>query len=383
MNTTEGRILPVLANAIAAFRHAPEWGGVLAFNEFAYGMVALKPAPWGVVPKGEWTDHEDRLAAEWLQRQGILVSVEVAGQAVQTVARDHPFHPVKAYLGRLEWDGVERLDEWLSTYLGADDADYSRAVGSRWLISAVARIFQPGAKADCCLILEGPQGIRKSTALRTIAGEYFTDELADLGSKDAAMQTRGVWIIELSELDSLGHAEVARIKAFMSRTTDRFRPPYGMRLVESPRQCVFAGTVNHGTYLRDETGGRRFWPVVCGQIDVDAIARDRDQLWAEAKARFESGFVWWLDTPDLVQLASDQQEARYEGDPWEEEIGPWLESKQSTAVSEVLQRCIDKPQAQWTQTDKIRAARCLRAQGWVRYRERRGERLEWRYRRLV
>ena len=117
-------------------------------------------------------------------------------------------------------------------------------------------------KADCCLILEGTQGIRKSTALRTVAGEYFTDELADLGSKDAAMQTRGVWIIELSELDNLSHAEVARIKAFMSRTTDRFRPPYGMRLMESPRQCVFAGTVNHCSYLRDDTGGRRFWPVV-------------------------------------------------------------------------------------------------------------------------
>ena len=117
-----------------------------------------------------------------------------------------------------------------------------------------------------------------------MAGEYFTDELADLGSKDAAMQTRGVWIFELSELDSLSHAEVARIKAFISRTTDRFRPPYGMRLVESPPQCVFAGTVNHSTYLRDETGGRRFWPVVCGRIDVDALARDRDQLVALERA---------------------------------------------------------------------------------------------------
>jgi predicted P-loop ATPase len=257
---------------------------VLAFNEFGLGTVVLRPAPWGIVPKGEWTDHEDRLAAEWLQRQGILVSVDVAGQAVQTAARDHPFHPVRTYLNSLYWDGIERVDRWLTTYLGADDTEYSRAVGSRWLISAVARIFRPGAKADCCLILEGPQGIRKSTALRTIAGEYFTDELADLGSKDAAMQTRGVWIIELSELDNLGHAEVARIKAFISRTTDRFRPPYGMRLVESPRQCVFAGTVNHGTYLRDETGGRRFWPIVCGCIDVDALARDRDQLWAKPRS---------------------------------------------------------------------------------------------------
>jgi predicted P-loop ATPase len=382
MNNAEGRILPVLANAIAAFRHAPEWGGVLAFNEFGLGTVVLKPAPWGIVPKGEWTDHEDRLAAEWLQRQGILVSVDVAGQAVQTAARDHPFHPVRTYLNGLQWDGIERVDRWLSAYLGVDDTEYSRAVGCRWLISAVARISRPGAKADCCLILEGPQGIRKSTALRTIAGEYFTDELADLGSKDAAMQTRGVWIIELSELDNLGHAEVARIKAFMSRTTDRFRPPYGMRLVESPRQCVFAGTVNHGTYLRDETGGRRFWPVVCGCIDVDTLARDRDQLWAEAKIRFESGFVWWLNTPDLVQLASDQQEARYEGDPWEEVIGPWLEFRESTSVSEILQKCINKPQAQWTQTDKLRAARCLRAQGWARYRERQRSRLEWRYRKV-
>ena len=381
MNTTEGRILPVLANAIAAFRHAPEWGGVLAFNEFGFGTVVLKPAPWGVVPNGEWTDHEDRLATEWLQRQGILVSVEVAGQAVQTAARDHPFHPVRAYLQGLKWDGDERVDRWLSSFLGAEDTEYSRAVGSRWLISAVARIFRPGAKADCCLILEGPQGIRKSTALRTLAGEYFTDELADLGSKDAAMQTRGVWIIELSELDSLSHSEVARIKAFMSRTTDRFRPPYGMRLVESPRQCVFAGTVNHSTYLRDETGGRRFWPITCGRIDVDALARDRDQLWAEAKERFDAGAVWWLESAELVQMATDQQIDRYEGDPWEEVIAAWLDSHPSVSIREVLEKCLQKAHALWTQTDKNRAARCLRALGWERYRERHGSRLEWRYRR--
>jgi predicted P-loop ATPase len=310
----------------------------------------------------------------------VLVSVEVAGQAVQTAARDRPFHPVKTYLHGLQWDGIARVDGWLSSYLGSEETEYSRAVGSRWLISAVARIFRAGAKADCCLILEGPQGIRKSTALRTLAGEYFTDELADLGSKDAAMQTRGVWIIELSELDSLSHSEVARIKAFMSRTTDRFRPPYGMRLVESPRQCVFAGTVNHSTYLRDETGGRRFWPIACGRIDVDALARDRDQLWAEAKVRFEAGAVWWLETAELVQMASDQQIDRYEGDPWEEVIGPWLESRVDVSISEVLAKCLEKAQALWTQADKNRAARCLRALGWGRYRARHGARLEWRYR---
>jgi hypothetical protein len=267
------------------------------------------------------------------------------------------------YLKGLQWDGVERLDRWLSTYLGSDDTEYSRAVGSRWLISAVARIFRPGAKADCCLILEGAQGIRKSTALRTLAGEYFTDELADLGSKDAAMQTRGVWIIELSELDGLSNSDVARIKAFMSRTTDRFRPPYGMRLMESPRQCVFAGTVNQSAYLRDETGGRRFWPVAGGRIDIEALARDRDQLWAETKGRFDAGAVWWLETNELAQMASNQQMERYEGDPWEEVISPWLEARSSVLISEVLEKCLQKAQALWTQTDKNRAARCLKALG--------------------
>ena len=148
MNTTEGRILPVLANAIAAFRHAPEWGGVLAFNEFGCGTVGLNPVPWVIVPKGDWTDHEDRLAAEWLQRQGVLVSVEIAGQAVQTAARDHPFHPVKSYLQALNWDGVERVDRWLSTYVGVEDTEYSRAVGSRWLISASGSWQQRRGDAD-------------------------------------------------------------------------------------------------------------------------------------------------------------------------------------------------------------------------------------------
>jgi predicted P-loop ATPase len=132
------------------------------------------------------------------------------------------------------------------------------------MISTVARIFEPGVKADCCLILEGEQGSGKSSALRTLAAPWFTDEIAELGSKDAALQSHGVWIIELAELDSMSRADVGRIKAFMSRSVDRFRPPYGKRLIESPRQCVFAGSVNHSDYLRDETGARRFWPVECG-----------------------------------------------------------------------------------------------------------------------
>ena len=160
---------------------------------------------------------------------------------------------------------MPRLEEWVITYLGAEDTPLNRAVGSRWMISGVARILQPGAKVDHMLILEGPQGAKKSSALKTLAGaEWFTDELAEIGSKDAAQQMRGIWVIEIAELDAISRAEVSRIKAFLSRTTDRYRPPYERYVVEMPRQCVFAGSVNPDTYLRDETGNRRFWPVRCG-----------------------------------------------------------------------------------------------------------------------
>jgi predicted P-loop ATPase len=266
----------VLANAITAFRLAPDWHEVLAFNEFSMTTVMLTSPPWGSAVVGsEWTDHEDRLAADWLQHNDIYVSVEVAGLAIQTVARDRAFHPVRQNLDALQWDGTPRIDGWLSLYLGVEPSDYASAVGAKWLISAVARIYDPGAKADCALILEGEQGLMKSTALKTLAEPWFTEEIADLGSKEAAMQIRGVWVIEIAELDSMSRTDVSKVKGFISRTTDRFRPPYGKRLIESPRQCVFAGSVNHSTYLRDETGGRRFWPVACTRILIEELPRSR------------------------------------------------------------------------------------------------------------
>jgi predicted P-loop ATPase len=366
--TERGTPRPVLANAITAFRSAPEWDGVLGFNEFSTGTVALKQPPWQTaVVEAEWTDHEDRLAADWLQHHGIYVSVEIAGLAVQTVARGRTFHPVRQKLDSLKWDGTKRIGDWLCLYLGAETNEYTCAVGARWLMSAVARIYVPGSKADCALILEGDQGLMKSTALKVLADPWFTDEIADLGSKDAAMQTRGVWVIEIAELDSMSRGDVSKIKGFISRTADRFRPPYGKRLIESPRQCVFAGSVNHSTYLRDETGGRRFWPVGCTRILIDDLARDRDQLWAEAVARYRAGERWWLDTAELNAAAEQEQADRYEGDAWEGPITKWIQEKDSLSIDEILTGCLDKAKGTWTQFDKTRVARCLRALGWERY----------------
>ena len=287
------------ANVITALSCDEAFAGAIVFDEFRQEIVVTRPLPWdasGEPAPRPWTDSDDVRAAEWLQRRELNVTPMTVSRSVGAVAHEITVHPVRDYLGALAWDGVPRIETWTCRYLGAEDTAFNRSVGALWLISAVARIFRPGVKADHMLVLEGPQGARKSTALKVLAGEdWFTDELPDLGTKDAAMHMQGVWIIEIAELDAIGKAEVSRIKAFLTRTTDRFRPPYGRYTIEVPRQCVFAGTVNPDTYLRDETGNRRFWPVRCGTIDIDALARDRDQLWAEAVARFRAGAIWWIE----------------------------------------------------------------------------------------
>lgn len=382
LRSRTGEPKPLLANAMTAFR-APEWAGVLVFNEFTLALETRKEPVFGGIA-GKWSDHEDRLAAEWLQHEGICVPPEVAGQAAQAVSRDHTYHPVREYLNSLQWDGTRRLDGWLNLYLGVEPNDYSKAVGERYLRSAVARVMEPGCKADCCLILEGEQGIKKSTALKTLGWPWFTDEMADLGSKDSALQTRGVWLIEIAELDGMTRADVGKIKAFMSRAVDRFRPPYGRHLIESPRQCIFAGSVNHGAYLRDETGGRRFWPVACTRVLIEELTRDRDQLWAEAAATYQSGASWWLDTPDLIRHAEDEQSQRYEESAWDGVIFDWADERinggyDSVSVAEILDLCMHKKASEWSRADEMRIAGALKRAGWKRYRAYTPSGLRWRY----
>jgi predicted P-loop ATPase len=316
------------ANVIVALTSDPAFAGVLAFDEFGQEIVVRQPLPWddgtASLPR-PWEDADDIRTAEWLQLRGINVAPVVVSRAVGAVARELRIHPVRDWLDTLTWDGTPRIETWTSAYLGAEPTAFHHTIGALWLISAVARIYRPGVKADHMLILEGPQGARKSTAIKVLAGEeWFTDELPELGSKDAALHMQGVWIVEIAELDAIGRAEVSRIKAFLTRTTDRFRPPYGRYTVEVPRQCVFAGTVNPDTYLRDETGNRRFWPLRCGTIDIAALARDRDQLWAEAVHRFRAGAIWWIDDPALLAEAREEQDRRYQSDAWDDLIEHWL-----------------------------------------------------------
>ncbi len=379
-NDIYGRPLPQLTNVIWALRQAPEWEG-LAFDEFSQRIVLKKPAPWG--RQDQWTDTSDLLATEWMQMHDILAGVNTVSQAVRVVANGRLFHPVRDYLDTLKWDGVPRLDSWLTIYAGVLTSAYARAVGTKWMIGAVARIYEPGCKVDSLIVLEGEQGKLKSTLLRTLGTPWFTDDISDIRTniKDACQQLCGMWIVELSELDGLIRADPGRIKAFISRQVDHYRPPYGRHTSDFNRQCVFAGTINLGTYLRDETGGRRFWPVKCEVVNIDALRRDRDQLWAEAREKYKANETWWLDDDTLIGDAAMEQQDRYETDPWHDKIYAFAMNHETVSVPEVLEQCICKRTSMLTQTDKNRVAKSLVSIGWERFRQRVDDRLEWRYKR--
>jgi predicted P-loop ATPase len=295
------------------------------------------------MPDAVWTDHHESLARVWFQGEKISPSLGDIGRAVQAAARHSSYHPVRDYFGSLVWDGVPRVESWLQTYFHVQDSEYVRAIGPRYLISAVARIYRPGCKVDHVLVLEGPQGRQKSEALRTLAvrDEWFTDRLSHVGSKDAVLEMAGVLLIEHSEMgDLLAKATSSAVKRFLTSRHDRFRPPYGKHTINLLRQCVFAGSINPtaGGYVKDPTGARRFWPVACrGMIDRDGLEEVRDQLWAEAVHRYKPGARWWLETPELEALATAEQEARFVVDAWEERIREWLGDRNDVGLSEVLE----------------------------------------------
>jgi putative DNA primase/helicase len=321
----------ILFNAIvalskdAAFSGAGNGTGINAirYDGFRTQTMLCAAVPWDMTPlvPRPWRDQDDREATAWLQDNGVTVSLAVARDAVQTVAERNRYHPVMDYLEAIRWDGVPRLDTWLYTYIGAKNDIYTQAVGPCWMISAVARIFQPGCKADAVLVLEGPQGIYKSTTFEVLGGAWYTNDIAALGTKDAQEQILGIWIVEFDELDAVTRAsDISHVKAFVSRGTDRFRFSYGHRVEPHPRQCVFGATSNKDTWQRDETGARRWWPVKCGTIDIDRLRDDRDQLWAEARDRYLADERWWLEERELIEAAKVEQEDRFEQDPWEELI---------------------------------------------------------------
>jgi predicted P-loop ATPase len=307
--------------------------------------------------------------------------------ACEALCLSRRFDPILDYLDSLRWDGVPRLDRWMATYLGAADSELTRAFGRLSLLAAVRRARSPGTKFDQIIVLEGPQGAGKSEAVCILAGsDNFSDQKI-LGVDDRKQQelTEGVWLYEIAELTGLRRAEVEHVKAFVSRAVDRARPAYGRYTVSQPRRTVFFATTNPGQpYLQDETGNRRFWPVVCGRIDLQALARDRDQIWAEAAAREATGESHML-AQRLWDAAAEQQSERLQADEWAVHINNYLalKARDDVSITEVLSenQFLQIDAAHLGLKEQTRAAAILRGLGFVRYRKREGRALHWRFRR--
>jgi predicted P-loop ATPase len=359
--------LPVLANVLTGLRE--EWPDALGYDEMLCAPVLMQPlAGENDFAPRSLTDVDVGTIQERLQHLGLShIGKDVTHQAVDIHAYEHAFHPVRDYLGGLQWDGTERMARLFADYFGAADGPYIENVGRMFLISLVARIYQPGCKADHMPVIEGPQGVLKSTACAVLAGQWFSDSLPDISiGKDASQHLRGKWLIEVSEMHAMGRAESSLLKSFISRQYERYRPSYGRKEVIEPRQCIFVGTTNKDTYLRDETGGRRYWPIKAGYIDAVALARDRDQLFAEAVAAFHSGERWWPDKDFEREHMQPAQEARYEGDVWEEKIKPFLETQLRVTVGQVAKEALFIETARVGVADQRRIAAVLTNLGWSR-----------------
>lgn len=322
-----GNPIPNLANTCIVLEDDPEFAGKFLFDEMARS------------PCFDGTKVEDAELIELhraIQLAGIRrVALETVHEAVRGVSYAVPVHPLRDRLSSVQWDGVPRLADWLHTYLGADDTEYHKAVGPMFLIGMVARIFRPGCQANYMLVLEGPQGILKSQACRALADPYFSDHLPPLSSDEVRLSAhlRGKWLIEVPELSAFTRADASALKSFITRQEEIFTPKYSRVEVHEPRQCMFIGTTNDDQYLKDDTGGRRFWPVKCGLIDLDALRRDRDQLFAEAVECYRQGAKWWPDAAFEALHIKPVQDQRLWVDAWVEPIEKFLDQAVSQALS--------------------------------------------------
>ena len=373
-------------NAYMFLKHHERFAGLLCYNEFTDAVMLVRTPPWEgeerFTPRAIRDDDFFMLAAN-LEYCDITAAKETVADAAIRVAKEHAINPPREYLARLAWDRKPRLDTWLTYYLGADEqpAEYLALVGSKWMIGAVSRVFEPGCKFDSVLILEGSQGLGKSMALRSLATfhgqDFFLDSVGDIRNKDTLMTMQGKLIVEIAELASFRKSENEEIKAFITRQVDEYRPPYGRTVLKRPRYFVLAGSTNEVEegYLTDDTGNRRYWPVKCKAIDAASVERDADQLWAEAVARYRSGERSWLAAEEIFHSAREQK-SRFMEDAWQDRIGEIVRHEWVIKIDDLLAKLELKPRDISNMTKK-RVKNSLRQLGWYETR-RAGEGRLWR-----
>lgn len=371
--TKRGRA--TLSTAAQAVRDLTAEIGVIFMETFTNKLHVI-PGP---VLEGQqarpWTDHDLLQVQEYLQLHGGLstVSERTTEAAVMLVAGERKRDVLVDYLQGLTWDGVTRIRTWLEQAYGVAQEPYYEAAGKVWILGMVARALSPGCKMDDMPILEGPQGIKKSQSIRELTGAaWFADLEYAPNDKDFILQIQGRWAVEISELQGFNKSEANGIKGFLSRQTDPIRRPYGRIVEDLGRRCVLVGTTNNHEYLKDPTGGRRFWPIPVQRVDLDWIRANRDQLFAEGVALYKAGERWWVEDEGVRAKAREMQESRTQEDPWSSVIHAWLVGEyESTGITtaRILSDALDIPKDRHTQREQIRVSNVMTGLGWVKKQE--------------
>ena len=381
--TDTGILKKTLNNTVNFFRlKDSDIKDLLRYNEFTHDIECVKHFPWQGksvrLPK-LWDDSDAINCKYYLSNQKHFdVPTMILHEAALVLAKRKPFHPVRNYIKSLEWDGKPRLDTWLCHYAGAEANDYVRTVGKKVLVAALARIFNPGCKFDYVLVLEGKQGVGKSTLCEILGGEWFGDITLDTHNKDTIDAMRGKWIIEASEMEVSRRSETQALKAFITRRVDRVRLAYAKAAKDFPRQCIFIGTTNpesEAGYLKDTTGNRRFWPVHVPLVKMTELAHDVDQLWAEAYECFKNGEELYITDLDISNYAQEEANKRRLSDPWLDIISefialPVLDTKNksverfSVTAKEIWEDGLGGIAKQFSRREQVRINQCLSQLGW-------------------
>lgn len=357
-------------NLIHILKHSPEFEGRIRFNEFS-GQVAIDGQDLDDIGP---VKIKAQLECNWIKEK--VATTDVV-EAMSVVAQQSSFHPVREWLQSLSWDGVPRVESFCHDYLGKPLDAYHIAVARALFVSAVLRILKPGCKVDTMTILEGLQGQGKSTLWLALFDPWYAEITDSLNSKDFFIGLSGVWCADFGELDQFSKAETTRIKQVITSQSDHYRGLWKGYHKRHPRQCIFVGGTNTDNWQTDATGARRFLPIKLHshRIDVDAVRKVRDQLWAEAVFIVQADPGRWWDIPD----AAEHQEASYVGDTWEEIVGRWLSdyyidwknepphqrSELRVTVAAVLEHAIRLDPGKHTRPDQTRAGNVLRRLGWV------------------
>lgn len=345
-----------ITNLMIFLKNVRELGNTIRWNELA------ERVEWNGRPLDDADLIDIRLILEAHQYEPTVSDVY---PAVIRHARENSYHPVRDYLRGLKWDGTKRLDYWMQLCLGADDTPFVRAVGRKTLIAAVARAFKPGCKVDTVLVIEGDQGLKKTSAIETLFSEMWTAASVNLFDQHnkMVMQMMGAWVVELAEFIAIAKKDQNIVKGLLSMRVDRVVLPYAKIASDHPRQCIFFGTINpgEGGYLTDETGNRRYWPVSITKTDLALIADRRDQIWAEAYRAFVADEQWWL-TPEEESLAKSQVEKRQKTDIWAEILNEKLKGRDSCSLAAALKE-IGVPAERMDDKAQDRCAAALRTLG--------------------